>query len=159
MSCTICCKWPIISNLRSSEWLCYKGNCKFDWDDSETVFRGVLTIYIPILYLPNFSESNAWDFHLVMTEISGNVPATSEDFRQISEDFRSLPKIKCPLTVPEDVWALSKLLKTTLLACFGMISFEQKKGHYVLRTICPDLWTRREKLSLMRGIDVFSPKA
>ena len=55
-----------------------------------------------------------------MTKISGNVPATSEDFRQISEDFRSLPKIKCPLTVPEDVWALSKLLKTTLLACLDI---------------------------------------
>ena len=86
-------------------------------------------------------------------------PGEFQRFRRISEDFRSLPKNKCPLTVPEDVWALSKLLKTTLLACFGMISFEQKKGHYVLRTICPDLWTRREKLSLMRGIDVFSPKA
>ena len=159
MSFTICCKWPIISNLRPSEWLCYKGNCKFLLRWFRDSFRGLLTIYIPILYLPNFSESNAWDFHLVMTEISGNVPASSKDFRRISEDFRSLPKIKCPLTVPEDVWALSKLLKTTLLACFGMISFEQKKGHYVLRTICPDLWTRREKLSLMRGIDVFSPKA
>ena len=77
-------------------------------------------IYIPILYLPTFSESNARDFHLVMTEISRNVPASSKDFRRISEDFRSLPKIKCPLTVPEDVWALSKLLKTTLLACFDI---------------------------------------
>ena len=104
----------------------------FYWDDSETVFLGLLTIYVPILYLPTFSESNAWDFHLVMNEISRNVPASSKDFRRISEDFRSLPKIKCPLTVPEDVWALSKLLKTTLLACFDMISFEQKKGLKVI---------------------------
>ena len=123
-----------------------KAIASFYWDDSETVFRGLLTIYILILYLPTFSETNAWDFHLVMTEISGNVPATSEDFRQISEDFRPLSKIKCPLTVPEDVWALSKLLKTTLLACLDVISFEQKRGlsYHVLRT----------KLSLMRGIDV-----
>ena len=98
-----------------------KAIASFYWDDSETGFRGLLTIYIPILYLPTFSESNAWDFHLVMTEISGNVPATSEDFRQISEDFRSLPKIKCPLTVPEDVWALSKLLKVARYSFSGSI--------------------------------------
>ena len=28
-------------------------------DDSETVFLGLLTIYVSILYLPTFSESNA----------------------------------------------------------------------------------------------------
>ena len=50
-----------------------------------------------MLYLPAFSESNAWDFQLVMTDISGNAPATSEDFQRITEDFRPLPKIKCPL--------------------------------------------------------------
>ena len=31
----------------------------FYGNDSETVFLGLLTIYIPILYLPTFSESNA----------------------------------------------------------------------------------------------------
>ena len=42
-----------------------------------------------------------------------------------------------------------------------MISLEHKKGHshHVLRTICPDLRVRCEKLSLMREIDVFSPQA
>ena len=65
-----------------------------------------------MLYLPAFSESNAWDFQLVMTDISGNDPATSEDFQRITEDFRTLPNIKCPRAdFPEDVWALSKLLK------------------------------------------------
>ena len=105
VSCTICCKWPMISNLRSSEWLLrmsYKGDCKFllrwfrdgfSWSSYD--------LYIPILYLPTFSESNAWDFHLVMTEISVNVPATSEDFGRISEDFRTLPKIKCPQMFPK----------------------------------------------------------
>ena len=41
-----------------------------------------------------------------------------------------------------------------------MISLEHKKGHshHVLRTICPDLRVRCEKLSLMREIDVFSPQ-
>ena len=45
------------------------------------------------LYLPTFSESNAWDFHLVMAGISGKISATSEDFRRLSEDFRTLPKM------------------------------------------------------------------
>ena len=107
-SCTICYKWPtcMISNLRfsenapaydgCSEWGRYKGNCEFLLRWFRDVFLSLLTIYVPMLYLPAFSESNAWDFHLVMTDISGNVPATSEDFRRITEDFRTLPKIKCP---------------------------------------------------------------
>ena len=50
----------------------------------------------PKLYLPTFSESNEWDFHLVVTEISGKVPATSEYFRRISEDLQTLPKFNSP---------------------------------------------------------------
>ena len=46
-----------------------------------------------IEYLPTFSESNAWDFHLVVTGISKNVSVTSEDFWWLSEDFRTLPKM------------------------------------------------------------------
>ena len=65
-------------------------------NDSGALFLGLLTIYVPTLYLPTFSESDAWGFHLVTTEISGNVPATSEYFRQISENFQTLPKMKCP---------------------------------------------------------------
>ena len=34
-----------------------KAIASFYWDDSVTVFRGLFTIYIPILYLPTFSES------------------------------------------------------------------------------------------------------
>ena len=49
-----------------------------------------------MLYLPAFSESNAWDFQLAMTNISGNDPTISEDFQRITKDFRTLPKIKCP---------------------------------------------------------------
>ena len=36
----------------------------FYWDDSETVFLGILTIYVSVLYLPTVSKSNAWDFAL-----------------------------------------------------------------------------------------------
>jgi len=41
----------------------------------------------------NFSKSNAWDFHLIMTRISENIPATSEDLWQFSEDFWTLLKL------------------------------------------------------------------
>ena len=87
-----------------------KGIASFYRDDSDTVF---LTIYVPILYLPTFSESNAWDFHL-MTEISGNVPATSEDF---PKTFRRLPNVAENVrTYFEDVWALPKLLTRALIS-------------------------------------------
>ena len=98
-------QWPMISNFCSSEnvpaydgwwWGCLKSNCKFSprwFRYGLPSFLIFLTIYVPILYLPTFSESNAWYFHLVMTGISGNVPATSEDFRLLSEDFRTLPKM------------------------------------------------------------------
>ena len=51
--------------------------------DSDTVFHGVSSLYVPILYLSTFFLSNAGDFHLVMTGISGNVPATFQDFRRL----------------------------------------------------------------------------
>lgn len=51
--------------------------------DSDTVFLAVSSLYVPILYLPTFSLSNARDFHLVMTGIFGNVPATFADFRRL----------------------------------------------------------------------------
>ena len=37
----------------------WKSNCKVYQDDSDTVFLGLLTIYVLILYLRTFSVSNA----------------------------------------------------------------------------------------------------
>ena len=131
----------------------------FYWDDSETVFLGILTIYVSILYLPTVSKSNAWDFRLVMTEISVNVPATSEDFRRISEDFRTLPKIKCPQMFPKTFEHFRSYLKDDNSSVLWYDFKNTKKDTKVLRTVCSDLWVRREKLSLMRDIDLFSPRA
>ena len=51
-----------------------------------------VTIFVPILYPPTFCESNASDFHFVMTENgSGKVLEISEDFRRLSEDL--LPNV------------------------------------------------------------------
>ena len=162
----------MISNLRfsenaqaydgCSEWGRYKGNCKFLLRWFRDVFLSLLTIYVPMLYLPAFSESNAWDFHLVMTDISGNVPATSEDFRRITEDFRTLPKIKCPQMFQKTFEHFRSYLKDdTFSALWHDFVRTQKRtqSHHVLRIICSDLWVRREKLSLIRDIDVFSPQA
>ena len=72
-----------------------------------------------MLYLPTFSKSNEWDFCLVMTGISENVRATSEDFRRFSEGFQTLPKVNDDiLTTFEhlrfkrivDIWKFLRLL-------------------------------------------------
>ena len=131
--------------------------------DSElAVFLGLLTIYVSILYLPTFFKSNARDFRLVMTEISVNVPATSKDFRRISEDFRTLPKIKCPQMFPKTFEHFRSYLTDDIFSVlwYDFVRIQKRaQRHLVLRTICHDLWVRREKLSLMRDIDVFSPQA
>ena len=131
----------------------------FYWDDSE---HGLLTIYVSILCLPTFSKSNAWDFRLVMTQISVNVPATSEDFRRISEDFRTFPKIKCPQMFPKTFEHFRSYLKDDSFSVlwYDFVRIQKRtQSHHVLRTICQELGVRSEKLSLMRDIDVFSPQA
>ena len=148
--------------MAAQNWGVTKVIESFYWDDSETVFLSLLTIYVSILYLPTFPESNAWDFHLVMTEISVSVPATSEDFRRISEGFRTLPKIKCPQMFPKTFEHVQSYLKngTFSVLWYDFVRIQKRtQRHHVLTTICPNLWVRREKLSLMRDIDVFSPQA
>ena len=62
-----------------------KAVASFYPDDSNKVSLG-----LPYDPRPNIIPVNF--FLSVMTEISGNVPATSEDFRRISEDFRTIPE-------------------------------------------------------------------
>ena len=63
---------------------------------------GNFLIY-PKLNLPTLSESNAWDFNLVMIEISENIPATSEYFRRFSEDFRCTKMFRRLLSTSEAI--------------------------------------------------------
>ena len=154
------CHVPSVVNDLWSQIYATKAIASFYRDDSETVFPGLLTIYIPLLYLPTFSESNAWDFHLVMNEISGNVPPTSEDFRRIYEE-RCQNLNVCRL-FPKTFKNFRSYLKddTFSVLWYDFVRTQKRtQSHHVLRTICPDLWVRREKLSLMRGIDDFSPHA
>ena len=151
----------LAGRILSSEWGRYKGNCKLllRWfRDGFLVFlRSTSQCYTYQLFLSQMRE-----IHLVMTEISGNVPATSEDFRRITEYFRTLPKTKCPLMFQKTFEHFPSYLKDdTFSALWHDFVRVQKRtqSHHVLRLICSDLWVRREKLSLIREIDVFSPQA
>lgn len=100
--CTIHCKWLALlrerASIRYGCWRgCYKSSCKFlprwfRYGLSWSFLRSTSQYYT----YQFFSEWNEWDFHLVITEISGNVPATSEDLRRLPNDFRTLLKTKCP---------------------------------------------------------------
>ena len=58
-------------------------------DDLGIVFLGLSYYFRPSIIPANFFLG----FHLVITRVSRNVPATSADFRRLSEDFRTLPKM------------------------------------------------------------------
>ena len=141
-----------------SEWGRYNGNCKFYWNDWETVFLGLLTIYVPILYLPTFSESNKCDFTLSWPSF----PETSRRLPKISKTSERCRKLNVHNLFPktfEHFWSYLKDDTFSVLWYDFVRTQKKTQSHHVLRTICPDLWVRRDKLSLMREIDVFSPQA
>ena len=132
-----------------------KAIASFYWDDSGTVFLGRLAIFIPILHLPTFSESNAWDFHLVMTKISGNVPRLPKIFDEIPKLSERCRKFNVRNLFPKTLEHFRSYLKddTFSVLWYDFVRTEKRtQSHHVLRTICPDLWVRRKKLSLMREI-------
>ena len=152
---------PLLAGrMLSSEWGRYKGNCKLLLRWFRDGFFSLLTIYQCYTYQLFLSQMP--EIHLVMTEISGNVPATSEDFRRITEYFRTLPKTKFRLMFQKTFEHFPSYLKDdTFSALWHDFVRVQKRtqSHHVLRIICSDLWVRREKLSLIRKTDVFSPQA
>ena len=88
-----------------------------------------------IIYLPTFCESNAWDFYLVMSKISGSVQATSEDFQWISEDFWTLPEIECSQMLQRCL-STSKATKkmTLILAYFDFVRTQKRtQSHHVVK--------------------------
>ena len=96
-------QWPMISNFCSSEnvpaydgwwWGCLKSNCKFSprwfrYGLSWSFLRSTSQYYTCQLFLSQMRDI----FTLSWPGFPGNVPATSEDFRLLSEDFRTLPKM------------------------------------------------------------------
>ena len=135
-----------------------KAIASFYWDDWETVFPGLLTIYIPILYLPTFSESNAWDFTLSwprFPETSLRLPKISDEFSKTSERCRKLYVRRLFPKTFEHFWSYLKDDTFSVLWYDFVRTQKRTESHHVLRTICLDLWVRRHNLSLMREIDVF----
>ena len=68
-------------------------------------------IYVPVLYLPTFSG-----FSPCHHQGFQKCPATSADFRRLSEDFRTLPKMFRRRLSTSEV-----ILETTILACFNFV--------------------------------------
>ena len=158
----------MISNLRSSEnaqaydgcseWGRYTGNWKFllRW------FRDGFS-WSSYDLRPNIIPANF--FWVKCVRFS---PCHDRDFRKRPGDFRRFPKTseRCrklnvrylfPKTF-EHFWSYLKDDTFSVLWYDFVRTQKKTQSHHVLRTICPDLWVRRDKLSLMREIDVFSPQ-
>ena len=125
-----------------------------------------------IIYLPTFPKSNAWDFisiipkfpknfrqHLNITEdvptILEDVPMISEGCRMLRCEARNLGAISfaCYLHCRTQTWHLVPLAR------LFWVEIELNISRYGWWTSSPELWVRREKLSMMREIDVFDPQA
>ena len=93
-------------------------------------------------------------------------PETSRPLPKISNEFPKTSKRCRKLNVcrlfPKTFEHFRSYLKddTFSVLWYDFVRTQKRtQSHHVLRTVCPDLWVRREKLSLMREIDVFSPQA
>ena len=90
-------------------------------------------------------------------ETSRRLPKISGEFLKTSERCR-----KCLQIFPKTFEHFRSYLKddTFSVLWYDFVRTQKRtQSHHVLRTICPDLFFRREKLSLMLEIDVFSPQA
>ena len=90
-------KFTLLWERASTRWLLMRALQKQLQVFTEKIQIRTLLRFTSQYYLPTFHESNTWDFHL-MIGISGNVPATSKDFRRLSEDFRTLSKMSAHIS-------------------------------------------------------------
>ena len=92
-------------------------------------------------------------------ETSRRVPKISDEFPKTSDRCRKLNvRWLFPKTFEHFRSYLRRNFKRASI-WFRLNRKRDSKSSCVLRTICPELWTRREKLSLMCGSMSFSPKA
>ena len=128
--------WPTLTKVIAS----------FYWHDSETVFlvflRSTSQCFTCQLFLSQMREifTLSWP---IFPETSRRLPKISDELPKTSERCRKLNVRRCSRRL------LSDFVRTQ----------KRTQSHNVLRIICSDLWVRREKLSLIRDIDVFSPQA
>ena len=129
-----------------------KAIASFYWDDWETVFlvflRSTFHCYIPA----SFFWVKCVRFSPCHDRYFRKLPSDFRRFSIISEDFRTLPKIKCPKKFSKTFEHFRSHLKddTFSVLWYDFVRTQKRtQSHHVLRTICLDLWVRREKLSLM----------
>ena len=139
-----------------------KAIASFYWDNSETVFlvflRSTSQCYTCQLFLSQMREifTLSWPR---FPETSRRLPKISDVFPKTSERCR---KLNVRRLFPKTFEHFRSYLKddTFSVLWYDFVRTQKRtQSHHVLRTVCPDLWVRREKLSLMREIDVFSPQA
>ena len=167
MSCTICCKWPMISNLRSFEELLRMRALQRQLQ----VFTEMIQRRFFLIFSGSTSQYYAYQLFLsqmreIFTLSWPRFPETSRPLPKISNEFPKTSKRCRKLNVcrlfPKTFEHFRSYLKddTFSVLWYDFVRTQKRtQSHHVWRTICPDLWVRREKLSLMRDIDVFSPQA
>ena len=140
-----------------------KAIASFYWDDSETFFlvflRSTSQCYTCQLFLSQMREifNLSWP---IFPETSRRLPKISNELPKTSERCRKLNVLALMFQKTFEHFR-SYLKDDTFSALWHDFVRTQKRtqSHHVLRIICSDLWVRREKLSLIRDIDVFSPQA
>ena len=158
----------MISNLRSSEciWLLRMRALQRQLQ----VFTEMIHRRFFLVFLRSTSQYYTQLFlsqmHEIFTlswprfpETSPRLPKVSDEFPKTSERCRKLNVRRLFSKTFEYFWSYLKDDTFSVLWYDFVRTQKRTQSHHVLRTICPDLWVRREKLSLMRGIDVFSPQA
>ena len=138
LSCTICCKWPLISNLGSSE-----NSPAYD-AANEGARKAIASYYRSFLiFLQSTSQYCTCQlFVSQMREIftfswpgfPETTPAISEYFRRISEDFQTLPKFKCKQMFRKTLEHFRSYLKTANLACFDCVRTKKRtQSHHIFK--------------------------
>ena len=133
-----------------------KAIASFYWDDSGTVFLGRLTIYTSQYYTCQLFLSQMREIFTLswprFPETSRRLPKISDEFPKTFERCRKLNVRRLFPKTFEHFWSYLKEDTFRVLWYDFVRTQKRTQSHHVLRTICPDLWVRREKLSLMREI-------
>ena len=152
MSCTICCTDLWSQNLRSSEWLLRTGALQRQLQVVTemiqerfflVVLRSPSQYYTCQLFLSQMCEIFTL-FWLTFPETSRRHPKISDEFPKTSKRCQKLNIRRLFPKTFEHFRSYSK--DNTFSALWYDFVWTEKRtqSYHVLRTICPDLWLRRE---------------
>ena len=151
VSCTICCKWPMIWNLRSSEWLLRTGVLQRQLQ----VFTEMIQERFSLVALRSSSLYHTCQHFLsqmreIFTLSWPRFPETSRRLPKISDEFPKTSERCWKLNVrrpfPKTFEHFRSFWKddTFSVLWYDFVRTENRTQSHVLRTTCPDLWLRRE---------------